>query len=46
MRPVRQRPEPLPSLVTAAELEAHAKFVAKELGEAAVWKKIETPAEP
>lgn len=46
MRPVRQRPEPLPSLVTAAELEAHAKFVAKELGDAAVWKKIETPAEP
>jgi len=46
IRPVRQRPEPLPSLITAAELEAHAKFVAKELGEAAIWHKIETPAEP
>jgi DNA polymerase-3 subunit epsilon len=44
-RPARQRPEPLPSLVTAAELEAHAKFVAKELGEAAIWLKLETPAE-
>lgn len=43
--PVRQRPEALPSLVTAEELEAHAKFVAKELGEAALWKKFEAPAE-
>ena len=46
LRPVRQRPEPLPPRLTAAELEAHAKFVSKELGEAAIWKKLETPAEP
>ncbi len=37
MRPVRARPEPLPSLLTAAEREAHDAFVAKELGEAAIW---------
>jgi DNA polymerase-3 subunit epsilon len=36
-RPVRVRPEPLPSLITPHEREAHAAFVAKELGEAAIW---------
>jgi DNA polymerase-3 subunit epsilon len=36
-RPVRTRPEPLPSLLTPAERAAHAAFVAKELGEAALW---------
>jgi DNA polymerase-3 subunit epsilon len=41
---VRQRPRPLPPLLTAAECEAHAAFVAKELGESALWKKMETPA--
>lgn len=44
--PARQRPEPLASLVTAEERAAHAKFVEKELGEAAIWKKLETPVEP
>ncbi|HEY4076856.1 MAG TPA: DNA polymerase III subunit epsilon [Rhizomicrobium sp.] len=38
-RPVaRQRPEKLVSLITAVELEAHAAFVAKELGEKTLWK--------
>ena len=41
---VRQRPEPLPARITAAELAAHAAFVAKELGDGALWKKMETPA--
>ncbi len=41
---VRQRPEPLPVRITAAELAAHAAFVTKELGEGALWKKLETPA--
>ena len=36
-RPVRVRPDPLPSLITPQEREAHAAFVAKELGEAAIW---------
>jgi DNA polymerase III, epsilon subunit, Proteobacterial len=44
-RAARARPEPLPALLTEAEAAAHAKFVEKELGEAAVWKKIETPAD-
>ena len=35
--PVRVRPEPLASLLTPAERSAHAAFVAKELGEAALW---------
>jgi DNA polymerase-3 subunit epsilon len=39
-RPVRTRPEPLPSLLTAAEREAHAAFVAKELGDTAIWNGI------
>jgi len=37
MRPARLRPEPLPALLTQAEREAHAAFVAKELGAGAVW---------
>lgn len=36
-RPVRTRPMPLPSRLTAAEAEAHANFVAKELGKDALW---------
>jgi DNA polymerase III subunit epsilon len=36
-RPARLRPEPLPPLLTDAEREAHRAFVAKELGEAALW---------
>ena len=40
----RERPVPLAPLLTAAELAAHSAFVAKELGEGALWKKIETPA--
>jgi DNA polymerase-3 subunit epsilon len=36
-RPIRVRPEPLASLVTEEEREAHIAFVAKELGEAAIW---------
>ncbi len=37
MRAPRQRPEPLPSRLTPAEAEAHAAFVAKELGKEPVW---------
>ena len=37
VRPARQRPTPLAPLITALELEAHAAFVAKELGEKALW---------
>jgi DNA polymerase-3 subunit epsilon len=33
----RSRPTPLADLATAAELEAHAAFVARELGADAVW---------
>ncbi len=36
-RPVRLRPEPLPSLLTPQERDAHAAFIAKELGETAIW---------
>lgn len=36
-RPVHLRPEPLPSLITPQERAAHTAFVAKELGEAAIW---------
>lgn len=43
-RPVRVRPEPLPSLVTPEEREAHLAFVKKELGEAAIWNLGQTPA--
>lgn len=34
---VRLRPEPLPSLLTPEEREAHLAFVAKELGDSAIW---------
>jgi DNA polymerase-3 subunit epsilon len=37
---VRARPEPLPPRLTQAEAEAHAKFVAKELGKDALWNLI------
>jgi DNA polymerase-3 subunit epsilon len=37
-RAARQRPVPLPSLATVAELDAHAAFVAKELGDKSLWK--------
>jgi DNA polymerase III subunit epsilon len=37
VRPVRTRPEPLASLLTPAEREAHIAFVAKELGDGAIW---------
>jgi len=37
VRPARQRPIPLAPLITALELEAHAAFVAKELGDKALW---------
>ncbi|PQA88170.1 DNA polymerase III subunit epsilon [Hyphococcus luteus] len=37
--PARQRPNALPSLVTAEERAAHESFVA-ELGDEAVWKKV------
>jgi DNA polymerase-3 subunit epsilon len=36
-RSVRARPQPLPSRLTADEQVAHADFVARELGEGAVW---------
>lgn len=42
-RPVRQRPEPLPSLITPEERAAHAAFVEKNLGEAAIWNTASTP---
>jgi len=37
MGAARQRPEPLPSRVTEAEAQAHAAFVAKELGKEPLW---------
>ena len=37
VRTVRSRPSPLPSRLTPAEAEAHAAFVAKELGKDALW---------
>lgn len=45
MRAARQRPEPLAPRLTEAEAAAHAKFVEKNLGEAAIWRKLETPAD-
>lgn len=36
-KPARQRPEKLAPRITEAELAAHAAFVAKELGEKALW---------
>ncbi len=40
MRVARIRAEPLPSRLSAAEAEAHAAFVASELGKEPVWKAI------
>jgi DNA polymerase III subunit epsilon len=40
IRSMRARPEPLASRLTRAEAEAHAKFVAEELGGDALWNKI------
>jgi DNA polymerase-3 subunit epsilon len=37
VRAARQRPERLSPLITAAELEIHAAFVAKELGDKTLW---------
>ena len=37
VRSARQRPEKLAPLITAVELEIHAAFVAKELGDKAFW---------
>ncbi len=37
-RAARQRPQKLAPLITAAELEAHAAFVAGELGDKSLWK--------
>jgi len=37
IRYARQRPEKLAPLITAAELEIHAAFVARELGDKAFW---------
>jgi DNA polymerase-3 subunit epsilon len=37
VRAARQRPEKLAPLVTQAELELHAAFVAKELGDKSIW---------
>jgi DNA polymerase-3 subunit epsilon len=38
--PARQRPAPLTSRLTDEERARHEAFVAKELGDSAVWKKI------
>jgi len=40
VRTARVRPEPLASRLTPAESEAHARFVAEELGTDALWNKI------
>jgi len=37
VRAARQRPEKLSPLVTVVELEIHAAFVAKELGDKNIW---------
>jgi DNA polymerase III subunit epsilon len=37
-RAARQRPQKLASLITEAELAAHAAFIAKELGDKTLWK--------
>jgi DNA polymerase-3 subunit epsilon len=37
----RSRPEPLPSRISMAEAEAHAAFIAKELGKDAIWIALE-----
>jgi DNA polymerase-3 subunit epsilon len=38
LRTARPRPSPLPGLLTAAEREAHARFIAAELGDDAIWR--------
>jgi DNA polymerase-3 subunit epsilon len=38
LRTARPRPEPLADLVSAAEREAHARFIAGELGADAIWR--------
>ena len=38
-RPARLRPEPLAPRLTDAERDAHAAFVVRELGDAAVWNR-------
>jgi DNA polymerase-3 subunit epsilon len=38
LRPARIRPEALPSRLTAEEAQAHAAFIAKELGNDPVWQ--------
>lgn len=38
VRTARARPVPLPDLIGAAEREAHARFVAAELGGDAIWR--------
>ena len=38
VRAARQRPEKLAPLITAVEIEIHAAFVAKELGDKTIWK--------
>jgi len=40
---IGQRPVPLPSRLSAIEIEAHGRMVAR-LGEGAVWKKLESAA--
>ena len=40
VRTARIRPEALPSQLTAAEAEAHQKFVAEELGADALWNNV------
>jgi DNA polymerase-3 subunit epsilon len=37
VRAARQRPEKLTPLITAVELEIHAVFVARELGDKSIW---------
>ena len=40
IRATRTRPEPLPSRLSAEEADAHASFVARELGKDPVWKSV------
>ncbi|MEI9990474.1 MAG: DNA polymerase III subunit epsilon [Rhizomicrobium sp.] len=44
MGAARQRPEPLGSRLTLAEAEAHATFVAKELGKEPLWMSLTSPS--
>jgi DNA polymerase-3 subunit epsilon len=38
-RPARQRPQPLSPLITEIEIELHAAFVARELGDKTLWNR-------